>query len=440
MSKSEHISAERHLPKDLLDRAKRMEWDVPELRFAQARLARVVDRLKLSEDILEKLSFPKRAVVSSVPVRMENGKIKVFAGYLVIHSDTLGPCQGQLRYHGKVSLGEIAGLAMSQSWKSALMGLPLGGAQGGVRCDPNELSRKELQRITRRYTTEMLPMLGPEQNFLSPGLGTNEQIMAWMMDTYSQMKGSAVRQVVTGKPNVIGGSLGRADAPGRSAYYCIIELADKIKMNLDENTKVAIQGFGKLGQTVFRKLSEKGCKIIAVNDIKGGVHSEKGLDFDDLLKYTQNNRFVSGYPEGDSISNKDLLTLPCDFLIPAATGNQINEENASKIKAKIIIEGANEAISPNADTILEDNGIIVVPDLLANAGGVVVSYFEWVQGVQSYFWNEKEIYQRLYSLYKDSFNKVYQVSKKEKVDLRMAALMTGVSKVADATNARGLYP
>ena len=425
---------------DILERERQMEWDVPELRSAQVRLADVVSRLGLSQDVLEKLSFPKRAVVASIPIRMDDGNIKVFAGYLVNHSDTLGPCQGQLRYHPRVNMGEITALAMSNTWKSALIGLPLGGAQGGVRCTPDTMSRKELERITRRYTTEMVPVLGPDRNVLSPGLGTDEQVMAWMMDTYSQMKGVAVRQVVTGKPRIIGGSRGRRDAAGRSAVYAILEASKKIDLKVGVGTKVAIQGFGKLGRAAFRLLERLGCKIVAVNDIRGGVFSSKGLDYRDLVKHMETHQYLINYPNADRIENEELLTLPCDILILAATGSQITHKNAGRVKAKLIAEGANDATSPEADLILRERGVFVLPDILASAGGMIVSYFEWVQGMQSFLWPTREVNQRLRNVIREAFDRAYTLAEREKIDLRTAAMMAGVAKVAEAMTTRGLYP
>lgn len=434
------VSLTPSLPAELLDFEQKMEWDVPELRAAQSRLLEVLRRLRLPEELWEKLIFPKRAVVSSIPIRTEEGRIKVFAGYLVNHSETLGPCQGQLRYHPDVTLGEVASMAMSATWKSGLFNLPLGGAQGAVRCNPMVLAKPELERITRRFTTEMVPVLGPDRNVLSPGLGTDEQTMAWMMDTYSQIKGYAVRQVVTGKPRIIGGSVGQREAPGRSVVYCIIDAAEKMGLELGKNTRVVVQGFGKLGRSAARKLSAMGCRVIAVNDIGGGTYNPKGLNPDDLQSHCEQRGSVVGFSEGEAISNEELFELECDILIPAATANQINERNAAKIKAKIVAEGANDCTSIEADRILKERDIFVIPDLLANAGGMVVSYFEWVQGLQSFFWHEKEVYHRLYRIISEGFQRVYEIAQREKVDMRTAALMAGVGKVAEAAISRGLYP
>lgn len=425
---------------NLLYREQQMEWDVPELRSAQSRLAQVCERLHLPQNVLEKLSFPKRAVVSSVPIRLDNGQTRVFPGYVVDHSETLGPCQGQLRYHRHANLGEISALAMSHTWKSALLGIPLGGAQGGVRCDPDLLSQRELQAITRRFTTEMVPVIGPDRLILSPGLGTNEQTMAWVMDTYSQMRGSSTRQIVTGKPRIIGGSLGRKDAPGKSVVFFIYHTFKKLNRPLGADVEVAIQGFGKLGQSAFRKLSKMGCRIIAVNDIRGGVYNKHGLDYEDLLAHVKENKFVAGYPKGETITNEELLTLPCDILIPAATGNQITIKNAPHIRAKMIVEGAHEVIALAAERILTERNILVIPDILASSGSVVISYFEWVQGLQSLLWSQKEITRNLFRILYETFHRVHATADAQKVDLRTAALMAGVKRVADAMLSRGLYP
>ena len=408
----------------------------------QADFERVGRLVHLDDNILQKLRVPERALIVSVPFRYDDGSVHIVTGYRVQHNDTLGPCKGGIRYHPSVDLGEVSALAMKMTWKSAIVGLPLGGAKGGVTIDPTPLSRQELQRLTRRYTMEILNFIGPESDIPAPDLGTNEQVMAWIMDTYSQHKGYACPGVVTGKPIDIGGSLGRKEAPGRGVVYTTILAAEKIKLKLNSKVRIAVQGFGQVGGAAARKMEKIGCKVVAVSDVSGGIYNPKGLSYDSLMAYIAQNKTLKGYPEGDAITNEELLEVDCDVLMPSAVEQVIHEKNVHKLKCKILAEGANGPTTNEAAKILRENkkDIFVIPDILANAGGVIVSYFEWVQDLQNLFWKEKEINQRLWEMMSDAFEKVYLVTQKENVDMRTAALMTAVRKVSAAMLTRGLYP
>ena len=417
------------------------EWGSTFFKEMQANFERIAHAINLDENIALRLRVPEKALIVSVPFRMDDGHVELVTGYRVQHNDTLGPCKGGIRYNAHVNLGEVSALAMMMTWKSAIVGLPLGGAKGGVAVDPNPLSRQELQRLTRRFTIEILNFIGPESDIPAPDMGTNEQVMAWIMDTYSQQKGHSIPGVVTGKPIDIGGSLGRKEAPGRGVVYTIISAAEKIKMKLDSKTRISVQGFGQVGGAAARKLEKIGCKVIAVSDASGGIYNANGLHYDSLTAYLNQNKFLKGYPEGDFISNEDLLEVDCDILIPAAIERVIHKDNARKLKCKILAEGANGPTTNEADQIIRERGdIFVIPDILANAGGVVVSYFEWVQDLQNLFWKEKEINHRLWEMMSDAFERVYQTSLKEKVDMRTAALMTAIRKVSTSMLTRGLYP
>ncbi len=422
-----------------VDRRARAEYETPIYRLALAQFENAAEKLDLDPNIRTRLSVPRRALMVNVPVRMSDERVTVFHGYRVQHDMTLGPAKGGVRFHPDVSLGEVSALAMWMTWKCALVGLPFGGAKGGVRCDPKQLSRLELQRLTRRYTAEIFMMIGPDKDIAAPDIGTNEQVMAWMMDTYSAQKGYSVPEVVTGKPISIGGSLGRIDATGRGVVYCVEEAARCLEMNLSQCT-ACVQGFGNVGSAAARSLAALGTKLIAISEVGGGVHNPKGLDVADLQRYYVENDTLEGYPEGDAISNDELLETKCDVLVPAAISEQIVEQNASKIKCRILAEAANGPTTLDADPILIDNGIFVIPDILANSGGVTVSYFEWVQDLQNYFWKEPEIYSRLNEIMVDAFNNVLNLSRSEKVDMRTAALMRGIQKITTALLARGLYP
>ncbi|HET7874455.1 MAG TPA: Glu/Leu/Phe/Val dehydrogenase [Methylomirabilota bacterium] len=415
------------------------EFDSELHRTALSQLDHVAERLRLDPDIHERLRFPRRALVVSIPVRMDSGRTEVFVGYRVHHSTALGPTKGGLRYAPDVNLGEVSALAMLMSWKCALMNLPYGGAKGGVRCDPRQLSAREREHLTRRYTAEIILMIGPDLDIPAPDLGTDEQTMAWVMDTYSMTQGKSVPGVVTGKPLLVGGSAGRREATGRGLVYVLYQAARSLGTEL-RGKKIVVQGFGNVGSVAGRMLWRDGCVIAGVSDYKGGIWNPQGLDLRQLEAHVAEAGSVAGFPGADPLSNADLLEQPCDVLIPAAVGSVIHERNADRVKALVVAEGANGPTTPEADQILRDRGVTVIPDILANAGGVVVSYFEWVQGLQYYFWKETEIISRLQELMTRAFSRVWQSSQKNGVDLRTAALMEGVRRVADAHVVRGLYP
>jgi glutamate dehydrogenase/leucine dehydrogenase len=415
------------------------DFDSPMLRTALSQLDHTARRLQLDQDVHERLRHPRRALVVSIPVKMDDGKTAVFTGYRVHHNSVLGPTKGGLRYDADVSLGEVSALAMLMSWKCALMGLPYGGAKGGVRCDPRKLSRQELEGITRRYTAEIILLIGPDLDIPAPDMGTDEQTMAWMMDTYSMTQGRTVPGVVTGKPLIIGGSAGRREATGRGIVYALYQAARHLGQELRER-RVVVQGFGNVGAVAARLLWREGCVVAGVSDIKGGIWNPSGIDIRQLEAHVAEAGTVTGFPGTEPVSNADLLTLPCDVLVPAALGSVIRADNAEQIKAVIVAEGANAPTTPEADAILRDRGVTVIPDILANAGGVVVSYFEWVQGLQYYFWRESEITTRLQEVMTRAFNRVWGLAAKEGADLRTAALMEGVRRVAEGYKIRGLYP
>lgn len=417
------------------------EWDSPLFNDIQAQFELAAKRISLDENVFSRLRVPDRALIVSVPFRMDDGTVRVVPGYRVQHNDTFGPCKGGIRYHEEVNLGEVAALAMLMTWKTALVGLPLGGAKGGVAIDPAPLSRQELQRLTRRYTSEIFNFIGPEHDIPAPDMGTNEQVMAWMMDTYSQLRGYSVPGVVTGKPVSLGGSLGRKEAPGRGVVYCIIDAAERLKWKLNKKITVAIQGFGQVGGAAFRKIEKIGCRVVAVSDVSGGIHNPKGLSFDEVQAYSEKNGALKDCPLGDPLTNEELLTLSCDILIPAAAGGVINVDNAKKLRCRMIAEGANGPTTSEANTTIEKRGdIFLIPDILANAGGVIVSYFEWVQDLQNFFWSEREINERLFTIMQRTFAEVFDESKKEKRSLRAAALSLAIRKISSAMVARGLFP
>jgi glutamate dehydrogenase (NAD(P)+) len=395
-------------------------------------------RLNLDANVAARLRRPDRALIVSVPTRMDNGHVQVFTGFRVQHNDVLGPFKGGIRYHPEVNLGEVSALAMWMTWKCSLVGLPLGGGKGGVACDPATLSRHELQSMTRRYTAEILNFIGPDVDVPAPDMGTNEQVMAWIMDTYSQHKGHAVAEIVTGKPVSIGGTLGRREATGRGVVYTIIEAAKQINMDLSKCTAV-VQGFGNVGSVAVKELANIGVKIIGVSDRTGGFYDVKGLPVDKLLEVADKNHSLEGCPYGEKITNEELLELKCDVLVPAALEMQITRANAPRIQCRILAEGANGPTTPEADIILRDKGVFLIPDVLANAGGVVVSYFEWVQDLQNFFWTEDEVNHKLRDILVKAFHQVLDMSRKQDVDMRLAALMIGIHRVATAMLWRGLY-
>ena len=415
------------------------DFDSPMLRTALAQLDQVAGRLRLDQDIHERLRHPRRALVVSIPVRMDDGNTAVFTGYRIHHNSVLGPTKGGLRYDTEVTMGEVSALAMLMSWKCALMGLPYGGAKGGVRCDPRKLSRRELEGLPRRYTAEIILLIGPDLDIPAPDMGTDEQTMAWMMDTYSMTQGRTVPGVVTGKPLIIGGSAGRREATGRGIVYTLYQAARRLGQEL-RGRRVVVQGFGNVGSVAARLLWRDGGVIAGVSDIKGGIWKPDGIDIRQLEAHVAEAGGVAGFPGAEPVSNMDLLSQPCDVLIPAAIGSVIHADNAESIKATIIAEGANAPTTPEADVILRDRGVTVIPDILANAGGVVVSYFEWVQGLQYYFWRESEITTRLQEVMTRAFNRVWALASKEGTDLRTAALMEGIRRVGEGYRIRGLYP
>ena len=415
------------------------EFESDLYRTTLAQLDAVAGRLGLDPNIHERLRYPRRALVVSVPVLMDSGRTEVFVGYRVHHSTALGPTKGGLRYDGDVNLGEVSALAMLMSWKCALMGLPYGGAKGGVRCTPRTMSPREREHLTRRYTAEIILMIGPDLDIPAPDLGTDEQTMAWMMDTYSMTQGKSVPGVVTGKPLLVGGSAGRREATGRGIVYALYQAAKSLGQEL-RGKRIVVQGFGNVGGVAARMLWNDGCVIAGVSDYQAGVWNPRGLDIPQLEAHVAQTGSVVGFPGADPMTNAQILEQPCDVLLPAAVGGQIHAGNADRIKASIVAEGANGPTTPEGDQILKDRGVTVIPDILANAGGVVVSYFEWVQGLQYYFWKETEIVSRLQELMSRAFARVWAAAQKDGVDLRTAALMEGVRRVADAHVVRGLYP
>ena len=414
------------------------EWESPANELAVNQFDVAAARLDLDPNVAARLRRPDRSMIVSVPTRMDDGRVHVFTGYRVQHNDVLGPFKGGIRYHPEVSLGEVSALAMWMTWKCSLVGLPLGGAKGGVACDPAELSRNELQSMTRRYTAEILNFIGPEVDVPAPDMGTNEQVMAWIMDTYSQHKGHAVPEVVTGKPVAIGGTLGRRDATGRGVVYTIIEAAKYLGLDLTRSTAV-VQGFGNVGSVAVKELANIGVKVIGVSDRTGAFFDPGGLPVDKLLEVANRNHSLEGCPYGEKIGNRELLELKCDILVPAALEMQITKENAGRLQCRLLAEGANGPTTLEADAILAEKNVFVIPDVLANAGGVVVSYFEWVQDLQNFFWSEDEVNQKLRAILTKAFHQVLDMSLKRKVGMRLAALMIGIDRVAQAMLWRGLY-
>lgn len=396
--------------------------------------------LKLDQGIVEILSNPRKVVTVSIPVKLDNGDVRVLAGHRVQHSNVLGPYKGGIRYHQAVTLREVSALAMLMTWKCALLGIPYGGAKGGIAIDPKHYSLGELERITRRYTSELIKDIGPAIDIPAPDMGTSAREMAWMMDTYSVNVGHAVPGVVTGKPLSVGGSRGREMATGRGTMIIVREALAEQGKSL-EGVRVVIQGFGNVGGAAAELLHQAGAKIIAVSTGAGGVYSEAGLDIPALKIYAaENRRSVVGYPQATPISNADLLTLPCDVLIPAALENQITEENVNQVQAQIVAEAANGPVTLEANLSLEARGVTVLPDILANAGGVVVSYLEWVQGLSYLFWDEERVNREMEHLMVQAYHQVIQQSKKRQITLRLAAYTLGVGRVAQALMDRGLYP
>jgi glutamate dehydrogenase (NAD(P)+) len=406
---------------------------------ALAQFEKAVRHLDLKSGVAETMRFPKRELSVTFPVQMDNKDIRMFRGYRVHHSFALGPTKGGIRYSPDLTLDDVRALAMWMTWKCALMNLPFGGAKGGVVVDPKELSSRELERMTRRYATEISIMVGPESDIPAPDMGTNPQVMAWIMDTYSMHRGYSIPAVVTGKPLEIGGSLGRTDATGRGVAVTMRETL-RMKGIPVEGAKVAVQGFGNVGNATARIAHEMGMTIIAVSSSKGGVHKDTGLDPQALLRHVDETGGLQDFGHADSISNEELLILKCDVLVAAAKENQVTSHNADNIQAKIIAEGANGPTTPEADEILNDKGVFILPDILCNAGGVTVSYLEWVQDLQSFFWPVEEINLKLQNLMVKAFENVMEASRTYKVPSRVAAQILGIRRIADAIMIRGIYP
>jgi glutamate dehydrogenase (NAD(P)+) len=394
--------------------------------------------LNLDPGIWKILTKPKRQITVSCPVQMDNGAIEVFTGYRVQYNITLGPAKGGIRYHPDVTLDEVTALAAWMTWKCAVAQLPFGGGKGGVICDPTKMSKREIEALTRRYTAEIVDAIGPEKDVPAPDVNTNEEVMAWFMDTYSMHVGHTSTAVVTGKPIAMGGSLGRREATGRGVMLITREAARHLGLNL-QGARIAVQGFGNVGSIGAELLQELGAKIVAVTDWKGGVYSDKGLDIKKLIAYNQQHRSVVGFEGADPLSNAELFKLDVDVLIPAALENQITLDNVGDIKAKLIVEGANGPTTPDANDKLHDRGVFVVPDILANAGGVTVSYFEWVQDRHGYFWPEKEVNEKLEAKMCQAFAVVLETAQKYNVDMRTAAYIVAINRVATVTKMRGMY-
>ena len=381
----------------------------------------------------------KKAVEVSIPTRMDDESVQVFTGYRVIHNVARGPSKGGIRYHPDVTLDEVKSLSMWMTWKCALMGVPFGGAKGGVICNPKVLSESELMRMTRRYTTEIINEIGPERDIPAPDVGTNAKVMAWIFDTYSMTKGHSVLGVVTGKPLTIGGSLGRVEATARGAFYVLREALRQQDRRF-EGLTVAVQGFGNVGSLLAKFLAEHGVTIVAISDSVGGLYNPKGIDVPAALVHKQETGTLEGLRGAEPISNEDLVLVDCDVLAPCALEQVVTSENADKVRASIVVEGANGPLTPAADEILEDRGVVILPDVLANAGGVVVSYFEWVQGLQEYFWKEDEVNAKLNDITTRAFAQTWEVAESRGLTMRSAAYGLAVQRVAEATNTRGLYP
>ena len=407
--------------------------------LAQAQLRSVGETFAVDPNLIRILSHCKKGVEVSVPVQMDDGSVQVFQGYRVVHNMTRGPAKGGIRYHPAVTQDEVKALAMWMTWKCALMGLPFGGAKGGVICDPKLLTLGEKERLTRRYTSEIINEIGPEKDIPAPDVGTDAQVMAWIFDTYSMNVGHSVLGVVTGKPLAVGGSVGRDGATARGSLYCIRTALQKQGSRLHD-ARIAIQGFGNVGSNLARLLSDEGVRVIAVSDSRGGIHNPYGLDVPAAIAYKAEHGALEGFPGADAITNDELIEIDCDVLTPCALEQAITAVNAARVQAKMVCEGANGPTTPGADEILEDRGILVLPDVLANAGGVVVSYFEWVQGLQEYFWKEYEVHAKLNDIVVRAFEETWSTRERFATSMRMAAYGLAVQRVAEATTIRGLYP
>ncbi len=416
------------------------EWGSPLFYEAVAQFDRVAGIMNLDDNIHERMRAPQRALVVTFPFRRDEYEtVDTVFGYRVQHLHTMGPTKGGIRYAADVNLGEVAALAMLMTWKCAIVGLPFGGAKGGVRVEPTELSRAETQRLTRRYTMEIINFIGPDKDIPAPDMGTDEQVMAWLMDTYSTHVGHTEPAVVTGKPPSIGGSVARREATGRGLMSLLPSVASHLSLPV-EGSRVAVQGFGNVGQYAALAAQQMGCKVVAVSDVSGALYNEDGIDVADLMRYVVENKVVTDYRDADKLDPAELLTLDCEFLVPAAVGGVLNAGNAEQVKARAVLEGANGPTTGAADEVFRENGVFLVPDVLANAGGVTVSYFEWVQDLQNYFWSEAEIVARLREIMNRAFSEVLDTAIREKTDMRTAALIKGIRRVTEAKLARGVYP
>ena len=416
------------------------EYDSPMYHEAVGQFDRVAKLMGLDDNVSDRLRVPQKSLVVSFPFRHDTyTDVETIFGYRVQHLTTMGPTKGGIRFAPDVNLGEVSALAMFMTWKCAIVGLPFGGAKGGVRINPMELSRAELQRVTRRFTMEIINAIGPETDIPAPDLGTNEQVMAWLMDTYSQHVGHAVPAVVTGKPPALGGSVARREATGRGLMFLLPQAARSVDIN-PQGTTVAVHGFGNVGRYAALAGEQMGAQVVAVSDISGAVYDPDGLDIEAVGKWVDENRYLEGYKDADFIDGNDVFSLDVEVLVPAAIQNVIRKDNAPDIKAKLIIEGANNPMTLEANDMLEERDVLIIPDILANAGGVTVSYFEWVQDVQKYFWTENEIVARLREIMTRAFDEVHGIAEQENVDMRTAALIKGIRRVADAKLVRGIFP
>jgi glutamate dehydrogenase (NAD(P)+) len=416
-----------------------LEWDTPLFRIALTQFEQAIPYAEVNESIAERLRYPERAVMVTVPIRREAGHVDVFPAYRVQHSSVLGPTKGGIRYDPHVTLGECTALAVWMTWKCALLRLPYGGAKGGVRCNPRELSARELERLTRRYTSELRGVIGPQEDIPAPDMATNEQTMAWIMDTYSMQVGHAVPEIVTGKPISLGGSLFRHEATGAGVVMVVERACRRLGWDLAEQ-RCVVQGFGNVGGIAAQELVSKGATVLAVSDVSGGIYAPSGLDIVDVRTWVAAHGTLAGYPDVQHVSNHELLELPCDILVLAALEEQVTAENASRVDAKLVAEGANGPTTIEGDAILAERGILVLPDVLTNAGGVTVSYFEWVQDLGRLFWTRDEIRARLADKLADAFDRVWALADEKGISLRQAALVAGINEVAAALKARGIYP
>jgi glutamate dehydrogenase (NAD(P)+) len=407
--------------------------------MARAQFEQALPYADVSQMVAERLNFPERAVIVAVPLRRDDGTMEIFAGYRVQHSTVLGPTKGGIRYDAEVSLGECAALASWMTWKCALLKLPYGGAKGGIRCNPGSLSPRELERLTRRFTSELVREIGPQTDIPAPDMATNEQTMAWMMDTYSMLVGHAVPEVVTGKPISVGGSIFRREATGAGVVMTTERACHRLEVELAQQ-RCVVQGFGNVGGVAASELHDKGATVIAISDVSGGLYASDGLDIPELHQYIVEFGSLDGYDRGARISNEELLELPCDILIVAAREDQLTAENAGRVRARLIVEGANGPTTIEADAIFAERGIPVVPDILANAGGVTVSYFEWVQDLGRLFWDRDEIRLKLAEKMMDAFDRVYSVSEEKGISLRLSAMVAAIREVGGALETRGIYP